>query len=130
MEIYVVKEEDSIDDIAEALEISPQQLIFDNQLIYPYALAIGQALLVEKGARSAARGHIRQRIRLPLYQSLGVRTDPSLFDSSACLFLWLYSGRRASSAALRRGPMDDLGGASIRSPAYSHSHSFRSRRQF
>lgn len=55
MEIYVVKEEDSIDDIAEALEISPQQLIFDNQLIYPYALAIGQALLVEKDARSAAR---------------------------------------------------------------------------
>ena len=37
MEIYVVKEEDSIDDIAEALEVSPQQLIFDNQLIYPYA---------------------------------------------------------------------------------------------
>ena len=57
MEIYVVKEEDSIDDIAEALEISPQQLIFDNQLIYPYALAIGQAL---SGRTRAAQQHSRQ----------------------------------------------------------------------
>lgn len=46
MEIYVVKEGDTVDTIAAAYGISPQSLIYNNQLLYPYALAIGQALLL------------------------------------------------------------------------------------
>lgn len=54
MEIYVVRPGDSVDSIAQALEINVDQLIFDNQLVYPYALAIGQALLINRYTRNAA----------------------------------------------------------------------------
>lgn len=45
MEIYVVKTGDTIDGIAEKLNTEAEQLIYDNQLIYPYELAVGQALI-------------------------------------------------------------------------------------
>lgn len=50
MEIYVVKEEDTVDSIAERYGISASSIIFNNQLFYPYALAIGQALLLSTGS--------------------------------------------------------------------------------
>ena len=46
MEIYVVRPGDSVDSIAQALNANVEQIIYDNQLEYPYELAIGQALLV------------------------------------------------------------------------------------
>lgn len=46
MSIYVVQEGDSVDTIAEAYGISSYSIISDNQLIPPYALAIGQALYI------------------------------------------------------------------------------------
>ncbi|MCM1056170.1 MAG: glycosyl hydrolase family 18 protein [Firmicutes bacterium] len=46
MEIYVVKSGDTIDSIALKLGAEVEQLIYDNQLIYPYELAVGQALFV------------------------------------------------------------------------------------
>jgi spore germination protein len=46
MEIYVVKPGDSVDSIATSHGISPESVIYNNQLTYPYALAIGQALLL------------------------------------------------------------------------------------
>ena len=49
MEIYVVKEGDTVNSIAAAVGASAEQIIFDNQLIYPYQLAIGQALLILTG---------------------------------------------------------------------------------
>lgn len=49
MEIYVVKEGDNVDTIASAYGITVERLIFDNQLTYPYQLAIGQALLIQSG---------------------------------------------------------------------------------
>lgn len=55
MEIYVVKPGDTIDSIAAALGVSAERLIFDNQLIYPYELAVGQALYVDRGIRNAQR---------------------------------------------------------------------------
>ncbi len=55
MEIYVVRAGDTIDSIAAALGVNAEQLIFDNQLVYPYALAIGQALLVNRNIRNASR---------------------------------------------------------------------------
>lgn len=53
MEIYVVQQGDTIDNIASELGVSVWQLIYDNQLIYPYELAIGQALLVNRNIRQA-----------------------------------------------------------------------------
>lgn len=52
MEIYVVKQGDNVDTIASAYGILVEQLIFDNQLIYPYELAVGQALFIGTGQRN------------------------------------------------------------------------------
>lgn len=46
MEIYVVKPGDTVDAIAASYGISPESVIYNNQLLYPYALAVGQALLL------------------------------------------------------------------------------------
>lgn len=46
MIIYVVKEGDSVDQIATQFAVPVQWIIEANQLAYPYALAIGQALLI------------------------------------------------------------------------------------
>lgn len=46
MEIYVVKRNDTVDKIAEEFSVSPESIIWNNQLVYPYPLATGQALLV------------------------------------------------------------------------------------
>lgn len=46
MEIYVVKTGDTVDTIADRFSVSVQELIFANQLVFPYALAVGQALLL------------------------------------------------------------------------------------
>ena len=53
MEIYVVKEGDTVDSIAGSYGIPVSSIIYDNQLVYPYALAIGQALILAAGAPSA-----------------------------------------------------------------------------
>lgn len=47
MEIYIVKQGDSVHSIAAAFQVSEDSVIFVNQLIPPYALAIGQALLID-----------------------------------------------------------------------------------
>ncbi len=46
MRIYVVERGDSVDTIAESQGIPVQNLIFDNQIGYPYRLAVGQALYI------------------------------------------------------------------------------------
>lgn len=46
MEIYVVKQGDTVDSIADSYGISVPSIIFNNQLVYPYPLAVGQALLL------------------------------------------------------------------------------------
>lgn len=46
MEIYVVKSADTVDNIAEIYGMPVEEIIYANQLIYPYKLAVGQALLI------------------------------------------------------------------------------------
>lgn len=53
MEIYVVKPGDTIDRIAASYGITTESIIYNNQLLYPYALAIGQALLLSVQTASA-----------------------------------------------------------------------------
>ena len=50
MDIYVVKQGDNVDYIAAATGVSAEQIIRQNQLVYPYELAVGQALFIEKPA--------------------------------------------------------------------------------
>ena len=54
MEIYIVKPGDNVDLIASGYNVPVDTIIYDNQLEYPYALAIGQALLINTGETSAA----------------------------------------------------------------------------
>ena len=54
LEIYIVKPGDTVDLIAFYYNIPVNVIIYDNQLEYPYALAIGQALLINTGGTSAA----------------------------------------------------------------------------
>lgn len=60
MGIYVVKEGDNVDRIALQTGVPVSTLIYDNQIVYPYRLAVGQALFV--------RGGIKEE-RTPLYVS-------------------------------------------------------------
>lgn len=46
MDIYIVAEGDTVDSIAAGYGITAESLIFVNQLVYPYRLAVGQALLI------------------------------------------------------------------------------------
>ena len=52
MEIYVVKSGDTVDSIAESFGIPVSSVIYNNQLVYPYPLAVGQALLLSLGVSS------------------------------------------------------------------------------
>lgn len=55
MEIYIVQEGDTIEGIAAQTGVSIWQIIDDNQLIYPYALAIGQALYISHNTRNPSK---------------------------------------------------------------------------
>ncbi len=46
MQIYVVQEGDNVDRIAAQTGIPVETLIYDNQIEYPYRLAVGQALFI------------------------------------------------------------------------------------
>lgn len=46
MEIYVVRPGDSVDRIAQEFSVSAESIIWNNQLVFPYPLAVGQALLI------------------------------------------------------------------------------------
>lgn len=53
MEIYVVKAGDTVDSIAGSHGVSVSSIIYNNQLVYPYPLAVGQALLISSGESPA-----------------------------------------------------------------------------
>lgn len=46
--IYVVQAGDNVDEIADIYNIPVEELIYDNQLEYPYGLVIGQALYIRQ----------------------------------------------------------------------------------
>lgn len=50
MDIYVVKQGDTIDAIASSYGTTPEEISYANQIPYPYRLAVGQALLLKSGA--------------------------------------------------------------------------------
>lgn len=58
MLIYVVKSGDTINSIALRYGVDPNSIIYDNQLVAPYLLAIGQALLLSQGIPIGAEGEI------------------------------------------------------------------------
>ncbi len=57
MEIYVVESGDTVDRIAAAYSVSADSIIWNNQLVAPYALAVGQALLIGTLEEAAGLRH-------------------------------------------------------------------------
>ncbi len=55
VEIYVVQPGDTVDSIAAVFGVNVRVLIEDNQILYPYALAVGQALFIDTGTRMPTR---------------------------------------------------------------------------
>ncbi len=55
MKIYVVKQGDSVDSIAESQRIPVETLVWANQIEYPYRLAVGQALYISDGETGEGR---------------------------------------------------------------------------
>ena len=58
MQIYTVKQGDTIDRIAGAAGMDPLRLAHDNQIEPPYRLAVGQSLLVAGGDSEEAGGRL------------------------------------------------------------------------
>lgn len=58
MEIYVVQPEDTVDSIAQAYQVAAVNIIEINQIAYPYALAVGQALLIPAQSEAADRSSV------------------------------------------------------------------------
>lgn len=61
MQIYVVQPGDNVDRIAALSGVPVENIIYDNQIEYPYRLAVGQALFL--------RGDTEPESRTPLYVS-------------------------------------------------------------
>lgn len=55
MQIYVVRTGDTVDSIGADTGIPVETLIYDNQIPYPYRLAVGQALFINDGFKEANR---------------------------------------------------------------------------
>ena len=59
MAIYTVTPGDTVDTIAGSYGISADDLIYDNQLVYPYALAVGQSLFIPGSAAASGKPSIQ-----------------------------------------------------------------------
>ncbi|MCI8968898.1 MAG: LysM peptidoglycan-binding domain-containing protein [Lachnospiraceae bacterium] len=59
MQIYVVREGDSLDRIAAAFGASAEEIAYDNQILAPYPLAVGQALLIPGTDSAQQRREVR-----------------------------------------------------------------------
>ncbi|RKI22215.1 LysM peptidoglycan-binding domain-containing protein [bacterium 1xD8-6] len=93
MEIYVVQPNDTVDSIAQLFQVQVQNIIYINQLVYPYALAIGQALLIPTGSSTEERrGVITNGYAYPfINQSVLESTLPFLTNLS--IFSYGFTGR-------------------------------------
>lgn len=56
MAIYVVQAVDSVDSIAQNSGVAVEEIVFANQLLYPYRLALGQALWLPEGVNEPEFG--------------------------------------------------------------------------
>ena len=98
MQIYVVKQGDTVDTIAGEYGVSVEDIIYDNQIPYPYRLAVGMALLLRitgEGCRSVRC--ICERLCLSVYQQLCAQPDPAIPVLLIHFFLWVYYGREPYS---------------------------------
>ncbi len=95
MEIYVVSQGDTVDSIAEEFNVTVERLTSVNQIVYPYRLAVGQALLILNEGETAGTG---KEINVNGYAYPFIRdwtlrqTLPHLTDLSVFSYGFTYDG--------------------------------------
>ncbi len=128
MEIYVVQAGDTVDRIAQEYQVSVDQLTSVNQINYPYALAVGQALLIPTAGgylefpEVVTNGYAYPFITRDILQAtLPYLTDLSIFSYGftedgelvypALSDLWMLEAARSEgvNAILTLTPMDEQG---------------------
>ena len=93
MEIYVVKAGDTVNSISASYGISAETIIYDNQLVYPYELAIGQALFIAVGVRQPSRNLIVSGYAYPFISPWVLRqTLPFLSELPIFSYGFTYNG--------------------------------------
>jgi len=93
MEIYVVKAGDTVDSIAALYGIEADTIIYDNQLIYPYELAVGQALFIATGERRPSRNLVVSGYAYPFISSWVLeQTLPFLSELPVFSYGFTYDG--------------------------------------
>ena len=94
MLIYTVKPGDTVDSIAAAYGIPVSTIVYQNQIPYPYRLAIGEALLLPTpaGIFSPRSTIYAGGYAYPFISPWVLR------ETLPYLFLWIYNGRRADRA--------------------------------
>lgn len=86
MIIYVVKQGDSVDSISAEFGVTVERIIYINQLVYPYRLAVGQSLLLVSEQNYVGRNLIANGFAYPfisswvLSQTLPFLTELSVFS--------------------------------------------------
>lgn len=118
MEIYVVQSGDTVDDIAQKTGNDVWQLIYDNQLVYPYELTVGQALLLDGQVRNPDRSIAVNGYAYPfisnwvLEQTLPFLSELSVFSygftSDGILIPPAWNDERLIREALRFGTLPVL----------------------
>lgn len=105
MDIYVVSPGDNIDRIAADYGVSADSIIYTNQLVYPYQLAVGQALLIlfPEETDSSSKPQIRTGGYAYTYISPWVleQTLPFLTE------LFIFSYGFTAEGVLLSPPLDD-----------------------
>lgn len=103
--VYVVKEGDNVDRIAETAGIPVGELLWANQIEYPYRLAVGQSLLVPEGPaadREQSRpGAILIWLCISVYFKGDGGADASVSDRALYFFLRLYRTGNTDPAFVR-----------------------------
>lgn len=100
MKIYVVQPGDTIDKIARANQADVNTIIYDNQLTYPYPLAIGQALLLRDGIMSRTRFIISNGYAYPFIKEEILReTLPFLSELSVFSYGFTAEGELVPPSA-------------------------------
>lgn len=91
MDIYIVKQGDTVDSIADSYGISVPSIIFNNQLVYPYPLAIGQALLLStEGANAPSYPAFVNGYAYPFIEQ-GILDETLPFLSSLSVFSYGFT---------------------------------------
>lgn len=93
MDIYVVKYGDSIERIANELGVDAETLIYDNQLVYPYELAVGQALLVNRYTRNASGSISTGGYAYPFINSWVLKAETLPFLSELYVFSYGFTAQ-------------------------------------